>query len=162
MDDGVLTDSQGRKVDFRNTVIIMTSNVGARFISDSAIGADGELSTSAREAVMSEVRTYFKPEFINRIDDIVFFKALQLGEIVKIVKLQIDMLNKRLESQNIKVELTKKAYEYLAEKAYDPTYGARPLKRVINMKIENPLARAIIAGEIKAGGTMKFSEKELA
>ena len=162
MDDGVLTDSQGRKVDFRNTVIIMTSNVGARFISDSAIGADGELSTSAREAVMSEVRTYFKPEFINRIDDIVLFKALQLGEIVKIVKLQIDMLNKRLESQNIKVELTKKAYEYLAEKAYDPTYGARPLKRVINMKIENPLARAIIAGEIKAGGTMKFSEKELA
>ena len=162
MDDGVLTDSQGRKVDFRNTVIIMTSNVGARFISDSAIGADGELSTSAREAVMSEVRTYFKPEFINRIDDIVLFKALQLGEIVKIVKLQIDMLNKRLESQNIKIELTKKAYEYLAEKAYDPTYGARPLKRVINMKIENPLARAIIAGEIKSGETMKFSEKELA
>ena len=162
MDDGVLTDSQGRKVDFRNTVIIMTSNVGARFISDSAIGADGELSTSAREAVMSEVRTYFKPEFINRIDDIVLFKALQLGEIVKIVKLQIDMLNKRLESQNIKIELTKKAYECLAEKAYDPTYGARPLKRVINMKIENPLARAIIAGEIKSGETMKFSEKELA
>ena len=162
MDDGVLTDSQGRKVDFRNTVIIMTSNVGARFISDSSIGDDGELSTSAREAVMAEVRSYFKPEFINRIDDIVLFKALQLGEIVKIVKLQIDMLNKRLESQNMKVELTKKAYEYLAEKAYDPTYGARPLKRVINMKIENPLARAIISGEIKSGETMKFTEKELA
>ncbi len=162
MDDGVLTDSQGRRVDFRNTVIIMTSNVGARFISDSAIGDNGELSTSTREAVMTEVRSYFKPEFINRIDDIVIFKALQLEEIVKIVKLQIEQLNSRLESQNIKIELTKKAYEFLAEKAYDPTYGARPLKRVVNTRIENPLARAIIAGEIKSGNTMKFSEKDLA
>ena len=159
MDDGVLTDSQGRKVDFRNTVIIMTSNVGARFITESSIAENGELTESARDGVMSEVRAYFKPEFINRIDDIVLFKALQLGEIVKIVKLQIDMLNKRLESQNIKVELSKKAYEYLAEKAYDATYGARPLKRVINAKIENPLARAIISGEIKSGDTMKFTEK---
>ena len=110
---------------------------------------------------MTEVRAHFKPEFLNRIDDIVIFKALQLDEIVKIVKLQIDSLNKRLEAQNIKVELTKKAYEFLADKAYDPLYGARPLKRVINNKIENPLARAIISGKIREGDTMKFTEKEL-
>ena len=162
MDDGVLTDSQGRKVDFKNTVIIMTSNIGARFITDGKIEPDGSLSESTREGVMAEVRAHFKPEFINRIDDIVMFKALQLPEIVKIVKLQIDSLNKRLEPQNIKVELTKGAYDFLAEKAYDPLYGARPLKRVINNRIENPLARAIISGKVTEGGVMKFTEKDLA
>jgi len=162
MDDGVLTDSQGRRVDFRNTVIIMTSNVGARFINDASIGEGGDLSAAARDAVMGEVRAHFKPEFINRIDDIVIFKALGLEEIVKIVKLQIAQLNKRLEAQNIKVELTKGAYNYLAEKAYDPAYGARPLKRAINARIENPLAREIIAGKVKSGDTRKFSEKDLA
>ena len=162
MDDGVLTDSQGRRVDFKNTVIIMTSNIGARFITDGAIDKGGELSSSSREAVMSEVRAHFKPEFLNRIDDIIIFKALQLEEIVKIVKLQIDSLNKRLETQNLRVELTKKAYEFLAEKAYDPSYGARPLKRVINEKIENPLARDIISGSLKPGDVRKFTEKDLA
>ncbi len=162
MDDGVLTDSQGRKVDFKNTVIIMTSNIGARFITDGAIDKGGEISSSSREAVMSEVRAHFKPEFLNRIDDIIIFKALQLEEIVKIVKLQIDSLNKRLETQNLRVELTKKAYEFLAEKAYDPSYGARPLKRVINEKIENPLARDIISGSLKPGDVRKFTEKDLA
>ena len=161
MDDGVLTDSQGRRVDFKNTVIIMTSNIGARFITDAKFDSDGGLPPAAREAVMAEVRAHFKPEFINRIDDLIMFKSLTLDEIVKIVKLQIDDLNKRLESQDLKVELTKGAYEYLAEKAYDPSYGARPLKRVINHKIENPLAKAIIAGNLKPGDTMKFSEKEL-
>ena len=162
MDDGVLTDSQGRKVDFKNTVIIMTSNIGARFITDGAIDKGGEISSSSREAVMSEVRAHFKPEFLNRIDDIIIFKALQLEEIVKIVKLQIDSQNKRLETQNLRVELTKKAYEFLAEKAYDPSYGARPLKRVINEKIENPLARDIISGSLKPGDVKKFTEKDLA
>ena len=130
----------------------------------SARGYFGNKSKSyriAREAVMTEVRSHFKPEFLNRIDDIVIFKALQLEEIVKIVKLQIDNLNRRLEPQNIKVELTKKAYEYLADKAYDPLYGARPLKRVINNKIENPLAKAIISGQIREGGTMKFTDTML-
>ena len=162
MDDGVLTDSQGRRVDFKNTVIIMTSNIGARFITDGKIEADGSLSESTREGVMAEVRAHFKPEFINRIDDIVIFKALQLPEIVKIVKLQIESLNRRLEPQTIRVELTKGAYDFLAEKAYDPLYGARPLKRVVNNKIENPLARAIISGEVSEGGVMKFTEKDLA
>ena len=132
------------------------------FITDGAIDKGGELSSSSREAVMSEVRAHFKPEFLNRIDDIIIFKALQLEEIVKIVKLQIDSLNKRLETQNLRVELTKKAYEFLAEKAYDPSYGARPLKRVINEKIENPLARDIISGSLKPGDVRKFTEKDLA
>ena len=161
MDDGVLTDSQGRKVDFKNTVIIMTSNIGARFITDAPVGKDGELTDSVKEAVMSDVRRTFKPEFLNRIDDIIIFKALQLDEIVQIVKLQIEMLNERLKEQGIKVELTKGAYEKLAEKAYDPAYGARPLKRTINLKIENPLAREIISGKLKEGDVRKFTEKDL-
>ncbi|MBE6414066.1 MAG: ATP-dependent chaperone ClpB [Verrucomicrobiaceae bacterium] len=160
MDDGVLTDSQGRKVDFKNTVIIMTSNIGSRFITDAPIGDDGELNESSREAVMADVRRTFKPEFLNRIDDIIIFKALQLNEIVKIVKLQIEQLNNRLKPQNIKVELTKGAYEKLAENAYDINYGARPLKRAINTKIENPLAREIISGTLKSGDTRKFKDSD--
>ena len=156
MDDGVLTDSQGRKVDFKNTVIIMTSNIGARFITDAIVSDNGELLDTTKEAVMSDVRRTFKPEFLNRIDDIIIFKALQLDEIIKIVKLQIALLNERLKSQNIKVELSKKFYERLAEKAYDVAYGARPLKRAINTEIENPLAREIISGQLKAGDTRVF------
>lgn len=161
MDDGVLTDSQGRRVDFKNTVIIMTSNIGARFITDAKIEEDGSLPESSREAVMADVRGHFKPEFLNRIDDIIIFKALRLEEIIEIVKLQINSLNSRLEEQGIKVELTKDAYEYLAERAYDPLYGARPLKRVVNNKIENPLAREIISGELKRGSIKKFTRKNL-
>jgi len=160
-DDGVLTDSQGRKVDFKNTVIIMTSNVGSRFIVDAPQDASGAISRSAREAVMTELRSHFKPEFLNRIDDIIIFKALKLDQIVAIVKLQINLLNDRLKKENIKVELNKKALEKLADRAYDPSYGARPLKRMITQKIENPLARAILSGKIKSGDTMKFTEKDI-
>ena len=161
MDDGVLTDSQGRRVDFKNTVIIMTSNAGARFITDAEPTKDGKLPDSAREAVMTEVRAHFKPEFLNRIDDIIIFNPLTLDEIVKIVKLQIDLLNKRLEAQGIKIELTKGAYQALADKAYDPLYGARPLKRVINNAIETPVAKRIISGELKEGSVYKVGEKDL-
>lgn len=160
MDDGVLTDSQGRKVDFKNTVIIMTSNIGARFITEATI-KDGELSESTKEAVMADVRRTFKPEFLNRTDDIIIFKSLQLEQIVNIVKLQIAALNDRLKEQNIKLELTKGAYEKLAEIAYDPAYGARPLKRTINSKIENALAREIISGKLKPGDTRKFTEADI-
>ncbi len=161
MDDGVLTDSQGRKVDFKNTVIIMTSNIGARFITDAIVSDNGELLDTTKEAVMSDVRRTFKPEFLNRIDDIIMFKSLQLEEIVKIVKLQIQLLNERLKEQGIKIELSKGAYEKLAEKAYDPAYGARPLKRTINTKIENPLAREIISGALKSGDVRKFKESDI-
>ncbi len=160
-DDGVLTDSQGRKIDFKNTIIIMTSNIGSRLITESESDVNGMLSESVREGVMAQVRTNFKPEFINRIDDVIIFHALKLEQILSIVKLQIALLNERLKAENIEVELTKKALEKLADMAYDPSYGARPLKRVIMQKIENPLARAIISEKIKSGETFKISEKEL-
>ena len=156
MDDGRLTDSQGRNIDFKNTVIIMTSNVGSRFILDAKIEADGSLSREANEAVTSELRAYFKPEFLNRIDDIIFFKALTHKQVSQIVELQIAQLNKRLARQNISVKLSKSTLEDLCVEAYDPLYGARPLRRLIDKRIETPLAKAIISGELKDGGVFKL------
>ncbi|MBR6389277.1 MAG: ATP-dependent chaperone ClpB [Opitutales bacterium] len=156
MDDGILTDSQGRKVDFKNTVIIMTSNIGARFITDAKIEADGSLNRASEEAVRGELRNYFKPEFLNRIDDIIIFKALTQSQIESIVKLHIAMLNKRLSRQKIAIELSPATLDALAIEGYDPAYGARPLRRLIDQKIETPLARAIVSGEIKEGGTFKL------
>ncbi len=155
MDDGILTDSQGRRVDFKNTVIIMTSNIGARFITDAKIEKDGSLNRASSEAVTSELRGYFKPEFLNRIDDIIIFKALTQDQIESIVKLHIDMLNKRLARQKITIEVTKPTLDNLAIEGYDPAYGARPLRRLIDQKIETPLAHAIVSGEIKEGGVFK-------
>ena len=155
MDDGILTDSQGRRVDFKNTVIIMTSNIGARFITDAKIEKDGSLNRASSEAVTSELRGYFKPEFLNRIDDIIIFKALTQEQIESIVKLHIDMLNKRLARQKITIEVTKPTLDNLAIEGYDPAYGARPLRRLIDQKIETPLAHAIVSGEIKEGGVFK-------
>jgi len=151
MDDGILTDSQGRKVDFKNTVIIMTSNVGSRFISEAITDKKGLLSESAIEAVNAELRAHFKPEFLNRIDDTIIFHGLTLDQVKDITSLQISNLNKRLEKQGISVKISKSNLEKLAEKAYDPTYGARPLKRIITSLVENPLAKAIISSEIKHG-----------
>lgn len=156
MDDGILTDSQGRRVDFKNTVIIMTSNVGSRFILDAKIEKDGSLSRAASEAVTSELRNYFKPEFLNRIDDIIFFRALTQEQIEQIVKLQIESLNERLARQNIKVQVSKATLDELAVEGYDPIYGARPLRRLVDTRIENPLARAIISGKLKEGGVFKI------
>ncbi|MBO7521501.1 MAG: AAA family ATPase, partial [Opitutales bacterium] len=156
MDDGILTDSQGRKVDFKNTVIIMTSNIGARFITDAKIEEDGSLNRASQEAVRGELRNYFKPEFLNRIDDIIIFKALTQSQIESIVKLHIAMLNKRLARQKIKIELSPATLDALAIEGYDPAYGARPLRRLIDQKIETPLARAIVSGEIKEGDTFKL------
>ena len=155
MDDGILTDSQGRRVDFKNTVIIMTSNIGARFITDAKIEKDGSLNRASSEAVTSELRGYFKPEFLNRIDDIIIFKALTQDQIESIVKLHIDMLNKRLARQKITIEVTKPTLDNLAIEGYDPAYGARPLRRLIDQKVETPLAHAIVSGEIKEGGVFK-------
>ena len=155
MDDGILTDSQGRRVDFKNTVIIMTSNIGARFITDAKIEKDGSLNRASSEAVTSELRGYFKPEFLNRIDDIIIFKALTQEQIESIVKLHIDMLNKRLARQKITIEVSKPTLDNLAIEGYDPAYGARPLRRLIDQKIETPLAHAIVSGEIKEGGVFK-------
>ena len=145
LDDGRLTDSQGRTVDFTNTIIIMTSNLGAQYLSNLKDGQDTE---TVFNLVMDDVKKAFKPEFINRLDEIILFNRLTKNHIDGIVKIQLNQLQKRLEEKGYKVEWSKNIYNYLAEKGYDPIYGARPLRRVIQQDVENILANEIIAGKI--------------
>ena len=147
LDDGRLTDSKGRTVDFRNTLIIMTSNIGSDKMLD-GIRPDGTFESGVRENVMGDMRHYFKPEFLNRVDEIVLFTPLQLEQIVSIVDIILGNLNARLEDRKMGVTLTDAAKRYVAEVAYNPIYGARPLRRYIQQYIETPLAKKIIAGEI--------------
>lgn len=158
MDDGRLTDSQGRTVDFKNAVVIMTSNVGSRYLQDNLI--DNEISESARESVMADLRDHFRPEFLNRIDDTVLFKPLSLEEITEIVDLLVTSLNKRLEDRKVSVVFTESAKKWIGEKGYDPTYGARPLKRFLQKQVETQLARALVAGEVEEGSEVAFSVKD--
>ncbi|MDA8824212.1 ATP-dependent chaperone ClpB [Opitutales bacterium] len=158
MDDGRLTDSQGRTVDFKNAVVIMTSNVGSRYLQDNVI--DNEISESARESVMADLRDHFRPEFLNRIDDIVLFKPLSLEEITEIVDLLLAGLNKRLVDRKVSVVFTDAAKKWIGEKGYDPSYGARPLKRFLQKQVETQLARALVAGEVDEGSEIAFSVKD--
>lgn len=151
LDDGRLTDGQGRTVDFKNTVIIMTSNLGADAI---ASGDEGELSLAQREAVSTAIRAHFRPEFINRIDETVFFKRLGREEIDHIVDIQIGRLEGLLKDRKMSVSMTDNARQWLAEKGYDPVYGARPLKRVIQKELQDPLARLLLEGRIHDGETI--------
>lgn len=155
LDDGRVTDSQGRTVDFKNTVIIMTSNLGSRYLIEGV--TDTEIPESVRESVMVDVRRAFRPEFLNRVDDIILFKPLALEEIAQIVTLLIADINRRLADRRITIELTHEASLWTAEKGYDPVYGARPLKRFLQKQIENRLARMIITGEIAEGDTLAFT-----
>ncbi|MBG30809.1 MAG: ATP-dependent chaperone ClpB [Opitutae bacterium] len=157
MDDGRLTDSQGRTVDFKNVVVIMTSNVGSRFLSDNAL--EGKIADNVRESVMTELRDQFRPEFLNRVDDVVLFKPLSLEEITKIVDLLLVELNERLEDRKVQVKLTPKCRDWIAEKGYDPTYGARPLKRFLQKQVETRLARALVSDEIEEGSVVTLSVK---
>ena len=152
LDDGRLTDSKGRTVDFKNTVLIMTSNLGSREIQ--AAPADDD---AVREAVLEELRAHFKPEFLNRIDDIVVFRQLTKKEIVKIIDVQLERLRHMLQERNITLELDDSARELLAIEGYDPAYGARPLKRAIQTLIQNPMAVKLLSGEIVPGQTLKVS-----
>jgi ATP-dependent Clp protease ATP-binding subunit ClpB len=147
LDDGRLTDSKGRTVDFKNTVIIMTSNIGSHFLIENQ-SIDGEPSDEIREQVMNALRTGFRPEFLNRVDDIVMFKQLSLDEISGIVDLQLEIVKKRLADRYIMLEITDEARRHLAAVGYDPVYGARPLKRLLQKEIETPMAYKTIAGEI--------------
>ncbi len=157
LDDGRITDSQGRTVDFKNTVIILTSNLGSRYLIE---GVSGDtIPESVRESVMTEVRRAFRPEFLNRIDETVLFKPLTLDEITRIVDLLVADLNKRLAERRVTVEFDKKAREWAAEKGYDPVFGARPLKRFLQRHVETKLARALVAGEVADGSTVKFTVK---
>ncbi|HOK57084.1 MAG TPA: AAA family ATPase, partial [bacterium] len=148
LDDGRLTDGHGRTVDFRNTVIIMTSNIGSQFITSF------KEEDVIKEKIMETLKLKFRPEFLNRIDEIIIFKKLKKEDILKIVGIQISYLQKRLSEKKIKIEITEKTKNYLAEKGYDENFGARPLKRLIQREIENPLALKIISGEFKEGDTI--------
>jgi ATP-dependent Clp protease ATP-binding subunit ClpB len=157
LDDGRITDSQGRTVDFKNTVIIMTSNIGSRFLLE---GVSGDaIPDGVRESVMAELRRSFRPEFLNRIDETILFKPLTLEEITSIVDLLLVDLNKRLVDRRVNVVLDKRAKEWAAEKGYDPVFGARPLKRFLQRQIETKLARALISGEVGEDATITFRVK---
>ncbi len=157
MDDGRITDSQGRVVNFKNTVIIMTSNIGSRYLMEGVIG--DEIPDAVRKSVMQELRQSFRPEFLNRIDDIVLFKPLTKIEIRKIVDLLLADLNKRLHDRRIQIKLDDAAEDWIGEQGYDPVYGARPLKRFLQKQVETKLARAIIAGEVHEGQVVHFKVK---
>jgi ATP-dependent Clp protease ATP-binding subunit ClpB len=154
LDDGRITDSHGRTVDFKNTVVIMTSNVGSQYLLEGVTG-DGMIKEGAREQVMRELRSVFRPEFLNRIDDIVLFKPLTLAETERIVDLQVAELQQRLAEQGLRLELTPAARSYVAAAAYDPVYGARPLKRFLQHHLETRIGRAMIAADVLEGSCIK-------
>jgi len=153
LDDGRLTDSQGRTVDFRNTVIIMTSNIGSQYLLEGITGS-GELKPEAREMVLGEMRRQFRPEFLNRVDDIVLFKPLNMDEIEQIVDLMLDDVRNRLADRRMALQLSDEARLFIAEQGFDPVYGARPLRRFISHELETRIARALIGGEILDGATI--------
>lgn len=153
LDDGRITDSQGRTVDFKNTIIILTSNLGSSYILD-GITENNEISDEAKEQVQKLLKTQFRPEFLNRLDEIVFYKPLAKSEIGSIVDLMIKDLSRRLADKQIKVEITDNAKAYIIDNGYDPVYGARPLKRFIQSKVETLIARAIIGDKLKEGDTV--------
>jgi ATP-dependent Clp protease ATP-binding subunit ClpB len=154
LDDGRITDSQGRTIDFKNVIVIMTSNLGSRHLLEGVTGED--IPESVRESVLVEVRRAFRPEFLNRIDEMILFKPLTLDEIGRIVDLLVADLNRRLADRRVTVVLEPAAKTWAAEKGYDPVFGARPLKRFLQRQVETQLARALISGEIPEGSTVTF------
>jgi ATP-dependent Clp protease ATP-binding subunit ClpB len=148
LDDGRLTDGQGHTVDFRNTLIVMTSNLGSEYLANQPEGQDTD---AVRDQVMAVVRANFRPEFLNRIDEIILFHRLKRSEMTKIVDIQMTRLKKLLEDRKISIELEPLARDWLANKGWDPAYGARPLKRVIQKSVQDPLAEMILSGSIKDG-----------
>jgi ATP-dependent Clp protease ATP-binding subunit ClpB len=149
LDDGRLTDGQGRTVDFRNAILILTSNLGSTFIVDPTMSPD-----ERREAVLAAVRTAFKPEFLNRLDEVVVFDALSQDDLAHIVDLQVELLRRRLADRRLGLDVTPAARDWLAGTGFDPVYGARPLRRLVQSSIGDPLARALLAGEIRDGDTV--------
>ncbi|HZH98542.1 MAG TPA: AAA family ATPase, partial [Fimbriimonadaceae bacterium] len=165
LDDGRLTDGQGRTVDFRNTVVIMTSNLGSEFYRD-PLGMDSSPEESesgweqTKQRVLDRVRDFFRPEFVNRLDDIIVFRSLGVNEIKQIVKIQLSLLAKRLEERRIELTLTEEAALQIATAGFDPVYGARPLKRAIQKEIMNPLAQALLRGDIADGQELRVDYRE--
>ena len=153
LDDGRVTDSQGRTVDFKNTILIMTSNIGSNDLLE-GIDAQGNISESAREMVMAQLKSHFRPEFLNRLDEIIMFKPLTKDNISGIVDILIQRLNKRLAEKDLSLILTENARDYIIDHGYDPVYGARPLKRFIQKNVETMTARMILGGELLPGDTI--------
>ena len=158
-DLGRITDSQGRTVDFKNTIIILTSNLGSEFILD-GIDKDGNIKSEAEEKVMDLLKHSFRPEFLNRLSEIILYKPLKKSEVDKILDLLIVDLNKRLADRQIEIKLTDDARKYLIDNGYDAVYGARPLKRAIQNHLENELSELILQRAIKAGDTVVASAKD--
>ena len=155
LDDGRITDSQGRTVDFKNTILIMTSNLGAEFLLD-GIDDNGNISSEAEELVMSQLKNHFRPEFLNRLDEIVMFKPLSKSDIRGIIDLLVKDINRRIEDKEISLTVTDKALGYIVEKAYDPVYGARPLKRYLQKNVETLLAKKMLADEVAVGDVLSL------
>ncbi len=155
LDDGRITDSQGRTVDFKNTILIMTSNIGSSYLLD-GIREDGEIEENCREQVMQDLRAHFRPEFLNRLDEIILFKPLTKDNIGKIVDLQLTELNGRLKEQDLKIVMTPEAKSFVIEGGYDPTYGARPLKRYLQKNVETLAAKLILSGTVESGDVIKI------
>jgi ATP-dependent Clp protease ATP-binding subunit ClpB len=156
LDDGRLTDGQGRTVDFSNTIIVMTSNLGSQYIQD----WNGSDAAGLESQVLGVVRQHFRPEFLNRIDDIIVFHRLSKDELSHIVELQIGQLLQQVGEQDIAVEVTEPAKQLLAQEGFDPAYGARPLKRVIQRRVLDPLAMQIIDGKIKPGDAVRVTAED--
>ena len=154
LDDGRITDGQGRTVDFKNTVIIMTSNIGSQFITEEAS------SEGRSRLVMDALRQHFRPEFLNRVDEIIIFDRLSDQDLKKIVEIQLRRLTKRLEAQKIRLELSDTARELIAKEGYDPVYGARPLKRAIQKEILDPLSLQILEGKFHEGQTIQADVRD--
>lgn len=159
LDDGRLTDGQGRTVDFKNTIVIMTSNLGSPIIQEYFL--DGHTDKSAQQAmedrVMAELKRHFRPEFLNRVDDVIIFRSLDESELARIVDIQLGQLEKRLTQQNLTMEIGVAARKLLASEGYDPQFGARPLKRAIQEHLLDPLATKLLAGEFKPGDRIKVT-----
>ena len=153
LDDGRITDSQGRTVDFKNTILIMTSNIGASYLLE-GIDQDGHISEEAEKMVMNDLRAHFRPEFLNRLDETILFKPLSKDNIMGIIQLIITDLNRRLSDRELTVELTPSAEKFIVEQAYDPIYGARPLKRYIQKYVETLSARLILEDKVNQGDTI--------
>jgi ATP-dependent Clp protease ATP-binding subunit ClpB len=153
LDDGRLTDGQGRTVDFRNTVIVMTSNLGSQLIQEQSVDTEADY-LQMKAAVLGVVQAHFRPEFINRLDELVVFRPLEKNQIRKIALIQLTYLEKRLAERQLKLEIDDKALDLLGNVGFDPVYGARPLKRAIQQQLENPLAKAILEGRFTSGETI--------
>ncbi len=159
LDDGRLTDSKGVVVDFKNTVLIMTSNIGSRTMLD-GITDDGVLENTTKEAVLDELRQHFKPEFLNRIDDTILFTPLTLAVVKQIIDKIVHQLSDRLAQQDIKLELTQDAIDWIAKNAYEPEYGARPIKRFMTKYLETPLAKALVGGQVVSNTVVLVGVKD--